>query len=84
MSKPLARPDGEAIQQLRIDRGWSVRQLAKRVAPCGVSSVYHIEAGRPCKPEVLSRIARALRVTRASITLAEPSGDGEQAEAEAA
>lgn len=63
----MANPDGMLIQQLRVKRGLTPAQLAKKTS-IGLSSVYHIENGRPCKQLVLWRIATALGTTADKIS----------------
>jgi len=59
--------DGEKIRELRTDEGWSAADLAVK-AGAGRTSIYYIEAGRPCKAVVLARIAKALGVPARKIT----------------
>jgi transcriptional regulator with XRE-family HTH domain len=52
-------PDGEAIQRLRIEKGWRVEDLAKR-AGCSLKTVENVENGENIYVYTLKRIANAL------------------------
>jgi transcriptional regulator with XRE-family HTH domain len=54
-------PDGEAIQRLRIEKGWRVEDLAKK-ARCSLKTVENVERGRSVYLYTLSKFAQALGV----------------------
>jgi transcriptional regulator with XRE-family HTH domain len=65
MAKPKSgrtvTPDGEKIQRLRIEKGWSLTRFA---AKSGISerNIQRIESGKPCYLCTLAAIAQALGV----------------------
>lgn len=54
-------PDGEAIQRLRIEKGWRVEDLAKK-ARCSLKTVENVERGENVYLYTLSKFAQALGV----------------------
>jgi transcriptional regulator with XRE-family HTH domain len=54
-------PDGEAIQRLRIEKGWRVEDLAKK-ARCSLKTVENVERGANVYLYTLSKVAQALGV----------------------
>jgi transcriptional regulator with XRE-family HTH domain len=54
-------PDGEAIQRLRIEKGWRVEDLAKK-SRCSLKTVENVERGRSVYLYTLSKFAQALGV----------------------
>jgi transcriptional regulator with XRE-family HTH domain len=55
------KPDGRAIQRLRLAKGWRVEDLA-RYAKCSVRTVENIERGANVYMYTLTRVAQALAV----------------------
>jgi len=55
------KPDGEAIQRLRIEKGWRVEDLADK-AKCSLKTVENVERGRFVYLYTLSKFAQALGV----------------------
>jgi transcriptional regulator with XRE-family HTH domain len=54
-------PDGQAIQRLRIEKGWRVEDLAKK-ARCSLKTVENVEKGQNVYLYTLSKFAQALGV----------------------
>jgi transcriptional regulator with XRE-family HTH domain len=54
-------PDGEAIQRLRIEKGWRVEDLANK-AGCSLKTVENVEKGENIYLYTLKRVANALDV----------------------
>lgn len=66
-------PDGEAIQHLRIEKGWRVEDLADK-AKCSLKTVENVERGRNVYLYTLSKIAQALGVEVSTLMPGSPSG----------
>ena len=54
-------PDGEAVQRLRIEKGWRVEDLAKK-ARCSLKTVENVERGANVYLYTLSKVAQALGI----------------------
>lgn len=65
----LMRPNGPEVRRQRMERGWSVGELAGKMRPLGPSSIYHIEAGRPSKSLTIYRLAKIFGVPVEEISL---------------
>jgi transcriptional regulator with XRE-family HTH domain len=52
---------GETLKNLRVKKGWPVRELAKK-AGCSKETIENAERGRPVYLATLAKIARALDV----------------------
>jgi transcriptional regulator with XRE-family HTH domain len=61
MKNRTVEPDGEAIQRLRIEKGWRVEDLADK-AGCSLKTVENVESGANIYVYTLKRIASALGV----------------------
>ncbi|MCP3017254.1 helix-turn-helix transcriptional regulator [Nocardiopsis dassonvillei] len=68
--------NGQLVRELRIQRAWTIEDLAKRVG-IDTSHLSRIERGERPKPSerVAIRIARELGVGTDEITASEPEGD---------
>lgn len=53
--------NADKIEFLRISRGWSKRDLARR-SKVSVPSIYEVERGNNQSPKLLKKIAKALGV----------------------
>lgn len=51
-------PNGEETKRLRVERGLSQEELAKKVG-CSKRTIEHVEAGKPVYPRTLAEIAEA-------------------------
>jgi transcriptional regulator with XRE-family HTH domain len=59
-------PDGQAIQRMRIEKGWRVEDLARK-AGCSLKTVENVERGANVYLFTLSRSAQALHVEVATL-----------------
>jgi transcriptional regulator with XRE-family HTH domain len=59
--KRTVEPDGQAIQRLRMQKGWRVEDLAKK-AQCSLRTVENVESGENVYLFTLRRFAEALGV----------------------
>lgn len=73
------RPDGPAVRGLRLLRGWTAAELAKR-AGVHRASVLRLERGETASLRLARKLARALGVAAGRVTLAaDAGGDGQGA-----
>lgn len=52
---------GERVKALRINAGWSIRELANR-ALLSKTSIVSLEQGKSCRPVTLEKVCRALNL----------------------
>jgi len=81
---PTVRTNGQRIRELRLSREWSQLQLARLAGARAASTIRNIENGGKAHSSVqlVSQIARALRVPPSEITQDDPD-DGTHAAADA-
>jgi transcriptional regulator with XRE-family HTH domain len=70
MSKRTVTPNAEAIQRLRLERGWRIEDLATQ-AKCSDRTVVSIENGANAYIYTISKIARALQVEMSALLIGE-------------
>jgi transcriptional regulator with XRE-family HTH domain len=75
---PTVLPDGAKIRAMRGERGWEVRELARRIRRSR-QFVWSVERGEATGKASMRRVARAFRIDLAEITLPdEPDEDEAQ------
>ena len=66
MKESVLCADGAKVRELREERGWTRRDLAKEVG-CAEQIIENVEKGRPLAPRLLIEIEDALHVERWSL-----------------
>lgn len=66
---PVAVADGKKLKALRLERGWSANQLAKKIGPHRHErTIYNLESGgKNASLTLISQIARVLGVSEADL-----------------
>lgn len=61
-----ADPNAPAVTRLRVERGWTIDELAE-YAGCGRSVLVRLAAGKPVNAKSVERVARVLGVPAAVV-----------------